>query len=66
MSRERSILQSFGHVDPAQAVLVQDKRRITWNRIQTFRAYLGLEVGRFPLDKSRNIDAGPFFRIPPD
>src|SRR5260370_38907149 len=36
MRRERAILQTFWHVDPAQAVLVQNKRRITRNRIQSF------------------------------
>ena len=66
MSRERAVLQTFWHIDPAQAVLVQDKRRITWNRIKTFGAYLGLEVGSFSLYKSGNIDSGPFFRVPPD
>src|SRR5882724_5290464 len=65
MSRERAVLQTFGHVDPAQAILVQNKRRITWNRIKTFGAYLGLVIGSFPLYKSGNIDAGPFFRVPP-
>ena len=38
MSRERAVLQTFWHVDPTQAVLVQDKRRITWNRIEAFGA----------------------------
>src|SRR5712675_2251389 len=66
MSRQRAVLQTFGHVDPAQAVLVQDERRIAWNRIKSFGAYLGLVVGRLPLYKSGNIDAGPFFGIPPD
>src|SRR5258708_36948222 len=66
MSRQRAVLQTFWHVDPAQAVLVQDKRRIAWNRIQSFGAYLGLIVGRLPLYKSGNSDAGPFFGIPPD
>src|SRR5439155_20442087 len=63
MSRERAVLQTFWHVDPAQAILVQNERRITWNRIKTFGAYLGLVIGSFPLYKSGNIDAGPFFRV---
>src|SRR5438093_10155673 len=66
MSRQRAVLQTFWHIDPAQAVLVQDKRRITWNRIKTFGAYLGLVVRSFALYKSGNIDAGPFFGVPPD
>src|SRR5438094_5654269 len=66
MSRERAVLQTFWHVDPAQAILVQNERRITWNRIKTFGAYLALVIGSFPLYKSGNIDAGPFFRVPPD
>ena len=66
MSWERSVLQTFWHVDPAQAVLVQNERRITRNCIETFGAYFRLVIGRFPLYKSGNIDAGPFFRVPPD
>src|SRR5207244_11173732 len=44
MSGERSVLQTFWHVDPAQAILVQNKRRITGNCIEAFGAYLRLEV----------------------
>src|SRR5438477_9882171 len=44
---------------------MQNKRRVTRNRVETFCAYLGLVVGRFPLYKSGNVDAGPFFRVPP-
>src|SRR4029077_11473429 len=66
MSRERAVLQTFLDVDPAQAILVQDKRRIARNCVETFGAYFGLVVGRFPLHKSGNIYAGPFFRVPPD
>src|SRR5262249_7114140 len=66
MRGKRAVLQSFGHINPTQAVLVQDKRRITWNCIKTFSAYLGLEVGRFSLYKSGNIDACPFLSVPPD
>src|SRR5262245_395398 len=66
MSGEWSVLQPFWHVDPAQAVLVQDERRITRDRIEAFGAYLGLVVGRFSLYESGNINARPFFRVPPD
>ena len=65
MRRERAVLQAFWHVDPAQAVLVQDKRRITWNCIETFSAYLWLIVRSFSLYKAGNVDTGPFFRVPP-
>ena len=66
MSRERAVLQTFWHVDPAQAVLVQNKRRIARNCVETFGAYFGLVVGRFPLHKPGNVYACPFFRVPPD
>src|SRR6266404_3807027 len=66
MRRERPILQTFRHVNPAQAVLVQDERRVTRNCIKALRTYLRFIVGSFPLYESRNIDAGPFFRVPPD
>src|SRR6266403_1833534 len=65
MSRQRSVLQTLWHVDPAQAVLVLDERRITGNCIKTFGADLRLIVGRFTLYKSGYIDAGPFFGVPP-
>src|ERR1044071_6480266 len=45
---------------------MQNERCITRNCIEAFSAYLGLIVGRFPLYKSGNIDAGPFFRVPPN
>src|SRR6476620_3307051 len=66
MSRERAVLQTLWHVDPAQAVLVQDKRRIPRNCIKTFGADLRLIVRSFPLYKSGHIDASPFFGVPPD
>src|SRR5581483_5220327 len=66
MRGKRSVLQAFWHVNPAQAILMQDERRIARNCIETFSAYLRFEVGGFTLYKSSNIDAGPFFGVPPD
>src|SRR5262245_19571826 len=65
MSGERTVLQAFWHVDPAQAVLMKDKRRITRNCIKPFGAYFELVIGGFALYKSSNIDASPFFGVPP-
>src|SRR6266496_6394003 len=65
MSRKRSVLQTFWHVKPAQAVLVQNKGRVTGNRIQAFCAYLRLVIGSFSLYESRDVYARPFFRVPP-
>ena len=65
MRGKRSVLQTFRHVNPAQAILMQDERRITRNCIETFGAYLRLKVGSFTLYESGNIDAGPFFGVPP-
>src|SRR5206468_4422644 len=65
MRGKRSVLQTFWHVNPAQAILMQDERRITRNCIETFGAYLRLKVGSFTLYKSGNVDAGPFFGVPP-
>src|SRR5439155_3312420 len=45
MSWQWSVLQTFWHVKPAQAVLMQDKRRVTGDCIQAFRAYLRLVIG---------------------
>src|SRR6266481_3138725 len=66
MRGERSVLQPFWHIKPTQSVFMQNKWRITRNCIKSFGAYFGLVVGRFPLYKSGNVDAGPFFGIPPD
>ena len=66
MRGKRSVLQTFWHVNPAQAILMQDERRIARNCIETFGAYLGLVVGRLSLYKSGNIDSRPFFGVPPD
>src|SRR5437667_10459576 len=65
MSRQRSVLQTFWHIKPTQAVLVQDERRVTGNRVQSFCAYLRLVVGRFSFHESGNVYASPFFRVPP-
>ena len=65
MSGERSVLQTFWYVNPAQAVFMQNERRITRNCIEAFGAYLRLEVGRFSFHKAGNVYAGPFFRVPP-
>src|SRR6266478_4280770 len=65
MSRQRAVLQTFWHVDPTQAVLVQNKRRITRNRIQSFSSDLRFVIRRFSLYEPGNVYAGPFFRVPP-
>src|ERR1043166_4246308 len=65
MSRERAVLQTFWDVNPAQAVLVQNKRRIAGNRVEAFCAYLWLVIGSFAFYKSGHVYAGPFFRVPP-
>src|SRR5918996_1293310 len=65
MSREGAVLQTLWHIQPTQSVLMQNKWRITWNCIESFCAYLRLVVGRLSLYKSGNIDAGPFFGVPP-
>src|SRR5581483_10402783 len=65
MRRERSVLQSPWDVNPTETIFVQDKRRVPGNGVETFGAYCWLEVGRLPLHKPGNIDARPFFGIPP-
>src|SRR5215468_4683161 len=64
MSWERSIFQTFRHVNPTQSILVEHERRIAGNCVQPFCAQLRFVVGRFSLNKSGNIDAGPFVRVP--
>src|ERR1700730_9904456 len=65
MSRERPVLQTFWDIKPAESVLVQNKRCVTGNRIQTLRAFVRLILGSFSFHKTRNVYAGPFFRVPP-
>src|SRR6476661_1927639 len=65
MSRERSVLQTFWHVKPTQAVFVQNKGRVTGNRIQAFCAYLRLVIGSFSFHESGDVYPRPFFRVPP-
>src|SRR5437660_7258375 len=65
MSRERPVLQTFRHVKPAQAVLVQNKRSVTGNRVESSRAWLRFVLRSFPFNEAGNVYAGPFFRVPP-
>src|ERR1043166_4216970 len=65
MGRQRAVLQTFWHVNPAQAVLVQDKRSITWNRIDTLSSNLRFVIRRFSFYEAGNVYSGPFFRVPP-
>src|SRR5438105_9384268 len=65
MRREWTVFQSFWHIEPTQAILMQDERRVAWNRIESFRADLRLVIGSFSLYKPGNVNTGPFFRIPP-
>src|SRR5215211_4080793 len=44
---------------------MQDEGCVPRNCIETFGAHFRFVVGRFSLHKSGNIDAGPFFRVPP-
>src|SRR6266513_4928809 len=66
MRWKRPIFQTFRHVNPAQPVLVEHERRVAGNRVQAFCAYLRFVVRRFSLNKSGNINTGPFFRVPPN
>ena len=61
MSRQRAVLQTFRHVKPAQSILMQNERCITWNRIETFGALFRLVIWSFAFYKTGHIYAGPFF-----
>src|SRR6266496_193037 len=65
MRRQRSILQTLGHVKPTQSFLVQNKRRITGNRVESLRAWLRFVPRGFSFYESGNVDTCPFFRVPP-
>src|SRR6266540_2156567 len=65
MSRQRAVLQPPGHVKPAQAILMQNKRRVTGNCIQAFCAYLWLVIRSFSFYEAGDVYARPFFRVPP-
>src|SRR3954453_10770085 len=65
MRRQRSILQSLGHVKPAQPVLVQNKWCITGNRVESLRAWLRFVLRSFSFYEAGNVYACPFFRVPP-
>src|SRR5947207_6540735 len=65
MRRQRSILQPLRHAKPAQSVLVQNKRGITGNRVESLRAWLRLVFRSFSFYKAGNVYACPFFRVPP-
>src|SRR6266446_7242234 len=65
MRRQRSILQTFGHVKPAQSVFVQNKRGITGNCVESFRAWLRFVLRSFSFYEAGNVYACPFFRVPP-
>src|SRR5437879_4273165 len=65
MRRQRSILQTFWHVKPAQSVLVQNKRSITGNRVESLRAWLRFVLRSFSFYEAGNVYACPFFRVPP-
>ena len=49
MRRQRPILQTFWHVKPTQSVLMQNKRRITGNRIQSLCVLVRSVLRRFSL-----------------
>src|SRR6266446_8280637 len=65
MRWQRSVLQTLGHVQPAQSVLVQNKRCISGNRVESLRAWLRLVFRSFSFYKAGNVYACPFFRVPP-
>src|SRR5437764_9900507 len=65
MRRQRPILQSLRHVPPAQSFLVQTKRCITGDRVESLRACLRFVLRSFSFYKARNVYACPFFRVPP-
>src|SRR4029453_17656442 len=66
MRREGAVLQTFRNVHPAQAIFVQYEGRIAAVTIKTSFASSWPIIGRFVFFEIGNIDAGPFFRFPPD
>ena len=66
MRRYRSILQTFRHKEPTEPVFVQDERRIARLTIEIARVVLRLVIGALVFFEIGNVNASPFFRIPPD
>src|SRR5947207_7358770 len=66
MRREWAVLQTFRNVHPAQAVFVQDEGRVATLTIKTAFVPSRLIIGRFACLEIRNVNAGPFFRFPPN
>src|SRR5436305_912908 len=66
MRRQRTVLQTFRNVHPAQPVFVQDERGIAALTVQTSFIPSRSVIGRFACLEIRNVNASPFFRFPPD
>src|SRR5437867_2080866 len=66
MRREWAVLQTLRDVHPAQAIFMQDEGRVA---ALTFKASFVSSrsiIGRFTCLEIRDVNARPFFRIPPD
>src|SRR5690348_14890316 len=66
MRRDWTILQTFRHEKPTQSVLVEDERGISPLTFEAARLILRFVIGPLVLFEIGNVDASPFFRIPPD
>src|SRR5579883_1758617 len=68
MSRQWSVLQAFGHINPPQTILVQYERRIARLAIQALGIRRRPIIGCFFLFKIRHVQPGPFplVFIPPN
>src|SRR5690349_21443722 len=66
MRRDRAVLQTFRDEQPTQSIFVQDEGRISPLTFKAARLILRLVIGPLVLFEIGNVDASPFFRIPPD
>src|SRR6266480_3513519 len=66
MRREWAVLQTLRDVHPAQAIFMQDEGRVAALTLKASFVSSRSIIGRFTCLEIRDVNAGPFFRIPPD
>src|SRR5438034_10219613 len=66
MRREWAVLQTLRDVHPAQAIFMQDEGRVAAFTLKASFVSSRSIIGRFACLEIRNVNAGPFFRFPPD
>src|SRR5438046_2385634 len=66
MRRKWAVLQTLRDVHPAQAIFMQDEGRVAALTLKASFVSSRSIIGRFACLEIRNVNAGPFFRFPPN